>query len=141
MRTRATNDAPTTNWETLMKNELLYCLLLSVPAGAASAANSPSFPPGTYGAKGAPYTVSFDDKGQFHVNKDATLEVTGTYSVQGGELKLTDSSGPWACAKEGERSGTYKWKFENSILTLTKIADQCTDRVNSLVSLEWKQRS
>lgn len=125
-----------------MKNESLLCLLLSLPAAAvASAATSPSFPHGTYEAKAAPYTVRFDDKGQFHVHKEATLEVTGTYSVEAGELKLTDSAGPWACTKKGEQSGTYKWKFENAVLTLTKLADKCVDRVNSLVGLEWKQKT
>lgn len=123
-----------------MKNRLLLCLLLAVPAGAAPAANTPSFPHGTYEAKGAPYTVSFDEKGQFHVNKEGTLEVSGIYSVEAAQLKLTDSAGPWACTKEGEQSGTYKWKFDNAVLTLTKLADKCADRVNSLVGLEWKQK-
>lgn len=124
-----------------MKNRLLLCLALALPAGAASAAESPTFPHGTYEAQGAPYTVSFDEKGQFQVNKEATLEVTGTYSVKAGELKLTDNAGPWACKGAAEQSGTYKWKFENAALTLIKVDDKCADRVNSLVNLQWKQKT
>ncbi|MBS0378524.1 MAG: hypothetical protein JSS29_08560 [Proteobacteria bacterium] len=122
-----------------MKSQLLTSLILALPATSAFAADSPGFPHGTYGAQGAPYTVSFEDKGEFHVTKEGTLEVSGTYSVKADELKLTDSAGPWACTAPGEQSGTYKWKFEKGVLTLVKVADKCADRVNSLVSLEWKQ--
>ncbi len=124
-----------------MKNGLILSLVLALPAGAAFAADSAAFPQGTYGAQGAPYTVSFDEKGQFHVNKEGTLEVSGTYSVKGDEVKLVDSAGPWACTQAGEQSGTYKWKFANAVLTLMKVADNCADRVNSLVSHEWKQKT
>jgi len=98
------------------------------------------FPTGTYAAKKAPYTLSFDDKGQFHVNKGDALEVTGSYSAKAGELQLTDNSGPWACTKSGEQTGTYAWKYENAVLTFSKVADKCADRVGSLINLAWSQR-
>ncbi|SRR5579883_1380814 len=124
-----------------MKTGLILRLVLALPAATAFAADSPAFPQGTYGAQGAPYTVSFEEQGQFHVNKEGKLEVSGTYSVKADELKLTDSAGPWACTQAGEQSGTYKWKFENAVLTLIKVSDKCADRVNSLVSFEWKQKT
>jgi hypothetical protein len=120
-----------------MKKRLLLCALLALPAGVAFAAD---FPTGTYEAKGTPITVSFNDKGQFHVNKGETLEVTGTYSVKTGELQLTDSQGPWACTKTGEQTGIYAWKYENAALTFSKVADKCEDRVNSLVKVAWKRQ-
>lgn len=100
-----------------------------------------AFPTGTYGVKDAPFTVSFDDKGKFHVNKGETLEVTGSYAVKGGELRLTDSSGPWACTKDGEQTGTYSWKYQDGVLTFHKVADMCEDRVKSLVNLGWKRQA
>jgi hypothetical protein len=108
---------------------------------ALSTALAGEFPQGTFEAKEAPYTVSFDGKGRFQVNQGETLEVTGTYSINDKVLKLTDTQGPWACSKEGERTGTYQWKYENAVLALSKVADKCEDRVKSLVSLAWKQKN
>jgi hypothetical protein len=119
-----------------MKKTLLLSALLALPASAAFAAD---FPTGTYEAKGTPVTVSFDDKGQFHVNKGEALEVTGTYSVKAGELQLTDSQGPWACTGD-KQTGVYAWKYENAALTFSKVTDKCEERVNSLIKLAWKQQ-
>jgi len=107
---------------------------------ALSCALAADFPAGTYAAKGAPYTVSFDGKGQFQVHQGDKLQVAGSYAVKGGELKLTDAQGPWACTKDGEQSGTYAWKFENAVLTLNKVTDKCDDRVKSLIGLAWKRQ-
>ena len=98
------------------------------------------FPTGTYEAKDVPFTVSFDEQGRFHVDQGATLEVAGAYSVSAGELQLTDTQGPWACTKAGEQKGTYRWKYENAVLTLIKAADKCEDRVKSLTGLRWSQK-
>ena len=105
---------------------------------AISPALAADFPTGTYEVKTTPFTVSFDDKGQFHVNKGDTLEVSGNYSIKIGQLQLTDTQGPWACTKAGEQTGIYTWKYENAVLTLNKVADKCEDRVKSLVNLAWK---
>ena len=108
---------------------------------ALSPALAADFPTGTYAARKAPYAVTFDDKGQFHVNKGDTLEVTGDYSAKSGELQLTDTRGPWACTKAGEQTGVYAWKYENAVLTLRKVADKCEARVKSLVNVAWKRRT
>jgi len=107
---------------------------------ALSSALAADFPAGTYEAKGAPYTVSFDGRGQFQVHQGDKLQVAGTYAVKAGELKLTDAQGPWACTKDGEQTGTYAWKFENAVLTLNKMTDKCEDRVKSLVDLAWTRQ-
>lgn len=98
------------------------------------------FPAGTYEAKGQPYTVSFNGKGQFEVHQGEKLQVAGTYSLKGGELQLTDAEGPWACTKAGEQAGTYAWQLEKSVLTFSKIADKCEDRVRSLIGLAWTRQ-
>ena len=123
---------------TRVRSGLGVCALAICSTLAFSPAFAAAFPTGTYAAKKAPYTLSFDDKGQFHVNKGETLEVAGNYSVKAGELQLTDSSGPWACTKAGEQAGTYAWKYENAVLTFSKVADKCEDRARSLINLAWK---
>ena len=120
-----------------MKKTLLLCALLALPDGAAFAAD---FPTGTYETKGSSTTVSFNDKGQFHVNKGETLEVSGTYYVKAGEVQVTDTQGPWACTKAGEQTGIYAWKYENAVLTFSKVADKCQGRVKGLVKLAWKRQ-
>jgi hypothetical protein len=98
------------------------------------------FPTGAFMGKQTPITMSFDDKGQFRVQQGDTLEVTGTYSAKASELKLTDTQGPWACTRAGEQTGTYNWKYENGVLTLIKLSDQCEDRVQSLVGVTWQRQ-
>jgi hypothetical protein len=125
---------------TPIKSDFGTCALAICSILALSPALAADFPTGTYAAQEVPFTVTFDDKGQFHVNKGETLQVKGTYSVKTGELKLTDTEGPWACSKAGEQMGTYAWKYENAVLTLNKVTDKCVDRVRSLVSLAWKRQ-
>ncbi len=107
---------------------------------ALTCAVAADFPAGTYEAKGQPYTVSFDGKGQFQVHQGEKLQVAGTYSVKAGEVELTDAEGPWACTKAGEKTGTYTWKYEKAVLTLSKVTDKCADRVKSLVDLAWTRQ-
>lgn len=119
----------------LIAGALAICSMLALSSALAA-----EFPAGTYEAKGAPYTVSFDGKGQFQVHEGQKLQVAGTYSVKAGELQLTDAEGPWACNKAGEQTGTYAWKYDNAALTLSKVTDKCNDRVKSLVDLVWKRQ-
>jgi hypothetical protein len=107
---------------------------------AANCALAADFPAGTYEAKGAPYTVSFNANGRFEVHQGEKLQVAGTYSVKAGEVELTDADGPWACTKAGEQAGTYSWEYQKLVLTFSKIADKCADRVGSLVGLAWTRR-
>lgn len=124
----------------LITSTLGACALAIGSGMAVSAALAADFPTGTYEAKEAPFTVSFDDKGQFHVNQGATLEVSGNYTVKTGKIELTDTQGPWACTKTGEQTGVYTWKYENAVLSLSKVTDKCADRVKSLVHLAWKRQ-
>ncbi len=107
---------------------------LTLPLSPARAAD---FPIGSYAAN-ASVTLTFDDKGRFRVNDGKAMQVAGRYTVKGDQLALTDEKGPWACTKPGEQTGTYTWKYDNSVLTFVKIADRCADRVASLTTAAWK---
>jgi hypothetical protein len=124
----------------LVKPDLGTSILAICSMLALSAAFAAEFPTGIYEVKEAPYTLSFDDAGQFHVNTGDALKVTGSYSVKAGQLRFTDQTGPWACSRAGEQSGTYAWKYENAVLTFSKVEDKCEDRVRSLVNLAWKRK-
>jgi hypothetical protein len=123
------------SWSHIMKTTLLFCSTLAL-----STAFAADFPTGTFEGKQTPFTVSFDDNGQFRVKQGDTLEVKGSYSATGSELKLSDAEGPWACTKAGEQTGTYTWKYENAVLTFVKLSDKCEDRVQSLVGPAWQRQ-
>ena len=113
---------------------------LALAMSSTLAAEAP-FPAGTYAAEGHKITIAFDDKGRFRVTEGDVLQVTGQYSAKAGQLEITDTQGPWACTKAGEQSGTYIWKYGNSVLTFSKVADRCEDRAKSLTSVTWKLTS
>ena len=94
-------------------------------------------PTGTYAAKGN-ITLTLDGNGQFRVSDGKGTKVAGSYTIKGDQLQLTDKDGPWACTKTEEQSGTYTWKLDDSVLTLVKVRDLCTDRVGSLTMTSWK---
>jgi hypothetical protein len=105
---------------------------------ALSAVFAADFPIGSFEAGGL--RLTFDAKGQFHVNKGATTEVSGKFSVKGGQVELTDVTGPWACTNAGQQTGTYDWKLDSSALTFSKVADSCDERSGTLVPAAWKRR-
>ena len=100
-------------WSHIMKMTLFLCSTLAL-----STAFAANFPTGTFEGKQTPFTVSFDDNGQFRVKQGDTLEVKGSYSATASELKLTDAEG----------------------LTLIKLTDKCEERVKSLVGLAWQRQ-
>lgn len=102
-----------------------------------SVAFAADFPVGTFVA-GSHLSIVFAGNGQFHVTQDKATQVSGTYTVKGDQVELTDKKGPWACNKEGMQSGTYKWQYVNSTLSFSKVSDSCEARVGSLARTEWK---
>jgi hypothetical protein len=103
---------------------------------ALSPALAADFPAGNYKANDV--SMVFDGKGNFHVVKSGTTEVSGTYSTAQGRIELTDVSGPWACAGAGQKKGTYVWAFNGTALTFTKVTDACDDRSTALLSASWQ---
>ena len=123
---------------TRLINHAVFASALTILAFRAFAAD---FPVGSYAIDASKPTLSFDDKGHFRVTQGDKLQVAGTFTVKGDEIRLTDREGPWACTKAGEKSGTYHWKYENSMLTFSKSTDACQDRVGSLVAMNWKKQA
>jgi hypothetical protein len=111
---------------------VLVCSALSC-----SAAFAADFPTGSYTAKGL--HITFEGNGKFSAGEGSETKVSGTYTVSGNQLKLTDASGPWAC-KAAQQTGTYSWKFEDGALSLSKVSDSCADRVSSLTSSSWQPK-
>ncbi len=111
---------------------VIGALLPLTPALAAD------FPIGSYAA-GPHVSIVFASDGHFHVIQDKAMQVSGTYTVKGEKVELTDEKGPWACNKEGLQTGTYTWKYDNSVLSFSKVDDSCEDRVGSLTRSVWKQ--
>ena len=114
---------------------------MTLAAGLALAflpAFAADLPPGTYTADGVKPTMTLDEKGQFRVEEGGKMLVTGKYATKGGQIQFTDKNGPWACTKDAEKTGTYQWKYQNSVLTFSKVTDGCTDRVTSLAGVQWK---
>ena len=99
---------------------------------------APDFPQGTYTS--GEYTIVFADKGQFRVNTAEELVVEGEYMVKGEQLILTDKRGSLACTGEGMETGTYGWKYEGEMLTLSKVEDKCPGRSAGLTAGPWKRK-
>ena len=95
------------------------------------------FPIGSYSS--GPYTLIFEANGDFRVVKSGYALVEGEYSADGGELKLTDKRGPFACTGEGQATGTYTWKLEGTMLKLSEVEDRCADRSQSFAGTPWKK--
>jgi len=110
-------------------------LTLTVCSGLAAAAE---FPAGTFTA-GA-FTITFDGAGKFRLNQGDVMEAEGGYSTKGSQIQLSDKSGPWACTKAGEQSGSYDWKYENGTLAFSKVADKCDGRSQDLTAQPWKKK-
>jgi len=117
-----------------MSASLAIAVCSSLAAGSALAAD---FPVGTYTDSGI--TLVFDGNGHYHGSEKNVMKVEGDYSVNGDQLQITDKSGPWACTKPAEHTGTYRWKAEGNVLTFSKVADACKGRVGSLAPRTWKK--
>lgn len=96
------------------------------------------FPQGTYTS--GEYTIVFADKGQFRVSTGEENVVEGEYTVKGEQLILTDKRGRLACTGDGMATGTYQWKYEGEMLTLTKAEDKCSGRSSGLTAGPWKRK-
>ena len=115
-------------------------LAASSLALAGSSAFAADFPAGTFSFDATKPSMTFDGKGGFRVVQGDKSLVSGTYTVKGDQIVLTDAQGPWACTKEGQQSGSYHWKYEKSVLTFNKINDACADRVGSLEAMKWARQ-
>ena len=113
-------------------------LVICAVVGASIAFAAADFPLGSYTVEG--YAIVFADKGKFSVNKGDEVLVEGEYTVKGDQLQLTDKRGLIACTGEGQETGTYGWKYEGDVLTLSKLEDKCEGRSAAMTSRPWKRK-
>ena len=92
--------------------------------------------------EGSPYTLSFDDKGHFHVTRRATRwKLRAATPSKAAELQLTDTQRPLGL-HQGRRADRHLClEIRERVLTFSKVADKCADRVGSLINLAWSQQS
>jgi len=99
--------------------------VLTATMAVSNVAFADAFPPGTYEARDL--AVTFDGKGHYTLTQGSALKVSGTYTVTGDEIAVTDQEGPWLCPK-GQRTGSYHWEATLNGLVFTKMADECEGR-------------
>jgi hypothetical protein len=96
------------------------------------------FPAGTYEA--SDIAMTFDAKGHYTLTQGGIFKVSGTYTVTGDEIDMTDKRGPWTCPK-GKRTGSYHWETTLTGLAFTKIADDCDARSTPMTTGPWKHKT
>jgi hypothetical protein len=129
-----------TKGEDLIMLKLSGSILMVMLAILTSAAFAADFPTGTYQAGDRAVTVKLEG-GKFEVHKGTESTVSGTYTVKGDQIAITDVSGPGACKTAGQQTGLYSWKLSDNVLAFTKVSDRCDIRVRSLVSAVWKRET
>jgi hypothetical protein len=107
---------------------------LAAVSGVAIAAD---FPAGTYEAGNL--SVTFDKNGQYKLSQGGVFKVSGTYTVTGDEIAVTDTTGPWKCPK-GQLTGSYHWETTLTGLAFTKMADECEGRSTPMTTGTWKHK-
>jgi steroid delta-isomerase-like uncharacterized protein len=128
----------------------------SADATATPAAAAPGIRPGVYyarlqpnnplGVDGGYYAVGFGEDGSYTISWYGTnlsqLQagesgmggVLGTYSVDGGEITLTDVEGFAACTEAEGVTGVYRFTAIGDLLRLTKVDDTCGARAHVVSS-------
>ena len=114
---------------------LVTCAAVGASIAFAAAAD---FPLGSYAVEG--YAIVFADEGKFRVSKGDEVLVEGEYTVKGDRLQLTDKRGVIACTGDGQETGTYGWKYEGDVLTLSNVEDKCEGRSAAMTARPWKRK-
>ena len=80
-----------------------------------------SSPEGDY-----PLTLSIGEDGTYSVDlgQDGSIEVKGTYSIDGDKLTMQDTSGEMMC----DQKGVYSFKIEGKSMVFTRVEDGCEGR-------------
>ena len=112
--------------------------LLLVLLALATTARAADFKTGTYSVTvgGVKYSINYSEGNKVSVTRGGEVAVEGTYKVTGDEIEVTDEKGPIACGGQ-EKTGRYKWKLEDKVLTLTEVQDGCTGRASALTAQQW----
>lgn len=74
------------------------------------------------------WTIAFADNGGYAAGKDNTVTAAGLWQLNGNELTLTDTDGPFACTGD-QATGTYAISTDGSTYAFTSIDDTCQGRM------------
>ncbi len=93
-------------------------------------------PPAHPAALNGAWTDTFSPDGMFAISLSGEPVVSGTYSVSGGEITLTETGGRLACYHSAEawRTATYYWSSGPDGMILTTESDPCTGRKLALTA-------
>lgn len=79
-------------------------------------------------------TISDDGTYALDWGADGSVEITGKYSSENGQITFWDTSGSQCTAK-----GVYKWKVDGNTLTMTRVSDGCPDRGGPEGVMTWQR--
>jgi hypothetical protein len=86
------------------------------------------------------WSVAFGADHTYSVKQNNIEQVTGTYTLQGDELELTDTSGEFACKGGDAPQGVYRVKLDGPALTFTKVKDEeCAGRVATITAKPFQR--
>ena len=73
------------------------------------------------------FKVSMKSDGTYTVDfgQDGTIEISGSYQVDGDQMTIQDTGGAQACTSG---KGVYKIEISGNSLTMTRISDSCEGR-------------
>lgn len=80
--------------------------------------------------------LKFTEKEYELSNPAAVVLVKGNYKIKDNKITFTDTEGPIAC--QAKVQGEYKFEFNDGILSLTVIQDDCPGR-KSIGTATWKE--
>ena len=114
-----------------------------------SAATTTVFPVGTFKASSGygDFLLEFKDDGTFTITGNACgcnpsqdvnatpQKSSGTYTVSQNQVIVKGSY----CASGDNATGTYTWRFDGTMLTLSSSDDKCNDRWRVL-NLAWAKQ-
>lgn len=103
----------------------IFCILFF--AATLCACSSKEFPTGTYTS--GIYSVEYRDDGTFTLWHEGEVSTEGTYSVTDDEIQFIDSY----CDELDANPGTYKWQYEDGVLSHELIEDLCEGRRNTVL--------
>jgi hypothetical protein len=80
------------------------------------------------------YSITYNSDGRFSLSfvGDGTAGgASGTFSVSGDEITVTETGILGHCVQADAPSGTYTWSFDGSALNFSVVSDDCQKRMVS----------
>lgn len=114
-----------------MKQSFLFIVCIFLFSAAASAQSitgkwAGEFP-GQDGQAALKFTLTITENTyQFDMGMDGKADVTGSYTADGSQITIWDTSGENACP--ADQKGVYAYVLSGDTATFTKVSDACAGR-------------